>query len=454
MKFLELLGFKKRLLYPANSSGQGGWWPIIKESFAGAWQKNCEITNDCALAYSAVFACITLISSDIAKMRMKLMQQDGDGIWTEIKNDFMPVLLKPNSWQNRIKFLQQWLVSKLAHGNAYIWKERLNGKVVAMYVLDPCRVWPLVATNGDIYYQLSPDNLAGLTESITVPGSEIIHDMMPGLFHPLCGTPPIYACGLAALQGLNIQKNSAMFFGNMSQPGGLLTAPGAISDETAVRLKKTWEDNYSGTNAGRMAVVGDGLKYESMTMKSVDAQLIEQLKWTAENVCSCFHVPAFKVGFATAPAYNNAELYNQIYYSDCLQALIEDIELCLDEGLGLDKLPGRTVGVELDLDALLRMDTDTRYKSHSEAIKGGWMTPDEARRKEDMKPVDGGDTPYLQQQNYSLAALARRDESDDPFGSAKSTPAQPADPNSNDPLAVDDQSATKFMETLKARLSL
>jgi HK97 family phage portal protein len=454
MKFLELLGFKKRLLYPAHSTGNGGWFPIIKESFAGAWQRNCEISNDCALAYSAVFACITLIASDISKMRMKLVRQDSNGIWTEIKNTVAPVLLKPNFWQNRIKFLQQWLISKLAHGNAYIWKEKRGGKIVALYVLDPCRVTPLVATSGDVYYQLSADNLAGITESVTVPASEIIHDMMPALFHPLCGTPPLIACGLAALQGLNIQKNSALFFGNMSQPGGLLSAPGAISDETATRLKRTWEDNYSGTNAGRMAVVGDGLKYESMTMKSVDAQLIEQLKWTAENVCSCFHVPAFKVGFAPAPAYNNAEIYNQIYYSDCLQALIEDIELCLDEGLGLDQLSGQTIGVEFDLDALLRMDTDTRYKSHSEAIKGGWMMPNEARQKEDMKPVEGGDTPYLQQQNFSLAALAERDESADPFGKGSAPAASAADPAPDDPLALDDQSATKFMETLKARLAL
>jgi phage portal protein BeeE len=34
-----------------------------------------------------------------------------------------------------------------------------------------------------------------------------------------------------------------------------------------------------------------------------------------------------------------------------------------------------------------------------------------------MKPVDGGDTPYLQQQNYSLSALNKRDALEDPFKS-------------------------------------
>src|SRR5690606_27341874 len=92
--------------------------------------------------------------------------------------------------------------------------------VVALYVLDPTRVTPMVADDGSVFYQLRTDNLAGLGEDILVPAREIIHDRMNCLFHPLVGTSPIYASGLAATQGLNIQTNSANFFGNRSTPGG------------------------------------------------------------------------------------------------------------------------------------------------------------------------------------------------------------------------------------------
>ena len=37
--------------------------------------------------------------------------------------------------------------------------------------------------------------------------------------------------------------------------------------------------------------------------------------------------------------------------------------------------------------------------------------------------MTGGESPYLQQQNYSLAALAKRDAQEDPF--APNTPALP-----------------------------
>ena len=42
-------------------SGRGGWWPIIRESFTGAWQRNDEWTTDTVLAHHAVYACITRI---------------------------------------------------------------------------------------------------------------------------------------------------------------------------------------------------------------------------------------------------------------------------------------------------------------------------------------------------------------------------------------------------------
>jgi phage portal protein BeeE len=70
------------------------------------------------------------------------------------------------------------------------------------------------------------------------------------------------------------------------------------------------------------------------------------------------------------------------------------------------------------------MDTATRYKAHSDAIGGGWLSPDEARLDEDLPPVPGGKSPMMQQQNYSLAALAKRDVKEDPFQSGAKAPAQ------------------------------
>lgn len=406
------------------SDVDGGWWPVLREGFAGAWQQNIVIRRDTLLAFTAVYACVTRISRDIAKMPLQLKKKMPTGIWVDIARNspYLPVLLKPNDYQSRSQFIQQWIISKLLVGNAYILKQRdARGIVVKMYVLDPTRVRPVITPEGSVYYQVSRDPLSEILEPMaTFPASEIIHDRMPALFHPLIGTSPIFACGLAASQGHHIQRSSASFFKNMAQPSGVLTAPGAISTETATRLKNDWNTRFSGRNVGAVAVLGDGLKWEALTMTSADAQLIEQLKWSGETVCSAFSVPPFMIGIAPPPTYTNIEAMTQQYWSQCLQAHMEDVEECLDEGLELDQA-GTTeeIGVEMDLSVLLRMDTSTRYKTWKDGISGGFLSPNEARFREDLAPVVGGDTPYMQQQNYSLAALDKRD-------AAAPAPAAPA----------------------------
>jgi HK97 family phage portal protein len=278
-----------------------------------------------------------------------------------------------------------------------------------------------VAQEGSVFYQVSQDNLSGVPSGLdAIPASEIIHDRWNTLFHPLCGLSPIYACGLAALQGREIQRHGTSFFQNGARPGGIITAPGTIKDEHAQRLKTYWEDNFSGVNAGKVAVLGDGLSYEALAFNAHDSQLIEQLKLTAEVICGSFGVPSYKVGVGQAPTYNNVEALAQQYYSDALQIHIESIELCLDEGLELPK----PLGTEFDLDDLLRMDSASLVKTLTEGVTGGVFKPDEARKRANLGKVMGGDAVYLQQQNFSLEALAKRDAKEDPF--AKGGEAAPA----------------------------
>jgi phage portal protein BeeE len=86
-------------------ANRGGWLPIIRESFAGAFQQNVTIDRNLVLTHFAVFSCMTLIASDIAKLRLRLVQKDEDGIWSEVDNPaYSPVLRKPNSIQTRIQF--------------------------------------------------------------------------------------------------------------------------------------------------------------------------------------------------------------------------------------------------------------------------------------------------------------------------------------------------------------
>ena len=430
----EFKRVKAQQLVAVQSVGGGGWFQVIRESFAGAFSRH--VTIDAPrdlLAFSGVFAPLTLIAGDIAKLRVKLVEEDEDGICTEIDytSPFWQALRKPNHYQNRIQFWWQWILSKLLWGNTYVLKVRedARGMVKQLYILDPARVKPLVSERGDVYYELAPDHLSGLIEKTVVPAFEIIHDRWNCLWHPLVGVSPIYACASSATQGRRIQNQSTIFFDNASRPSGMLVAPGTIKDEDAAAMKQRWEENYGGTNAGRTAVLGNGLKYEAISVPADESQLIEQLGWTKYDCADCFHVPRFKVG-GDVPVGSTIEALNLMYYTDCLQTLIESAEACMDEGLELKE----NYYTEFDLDGLLRMDQTAQMKVLTEGVKGSILAPNEARQKINRKPVEGGEFPMSQQQNFNLGALAKRDAKDDPFATAGAKPAagngeQPREPS-------------------------
>jgi HK97 family phage portal protein len=418
----------KSALSGLGLSGSRGWWPLIQEATTGGWQRNEEVQAETVLSNPTLFSCITLIAGDIAKLRLKLVERDDDGVWTETESPaFSPVLRKPNHYQTRIDFFEWWMISKLVHGNTYALKARdKRGVVVALYILDPHRVKPMVAPDGSVFYELYQDELAQTKTSITVPAREIIHDVMCPLFHPLCGVSPIYAAGFPALQGLNIRTQSNKFFVNGSKPGGVLMAPGNIPQESVDRIKAYWATEFSGDNVGKIAILGDGLKYEAMAVTAEQSQLVEQLRMTDEDIAKCFHMPRHKVGIGPDPTYNNIEALNLQYYADCLQKHIEKLELVLDEGLELIHVEGRTLGVEFDRDDLAQMDSASLIASEKEAA--GLKTVNESRKRLGYPKIKGGDTVYRQQQDYSIEALNRRDEAQPAPSSTTRAALPPAEP--------------------------
>jgi HK97 family phage portal protein len=388
-------------------------WSKVFDWLPGAWQQDRAYDHpDSVISHPTVYACISRIATDVGKLR-PMVQQMRESIWAKTDPPrYIKLLIKPNSYQNHIEFKENWIHSKLTHGNTYALKVRGDAGVVdELLILDPTRVTPLVGESGDVWYRLDPDNLSrfGGTQ-ITVPASEVIHDKINALFHPLVGLSPLFASTVAAKGGLAILKDTRSFFENGANPAGILMAPGPIEPETIQRLKEQWKQKYSGDNTGDIAVIGGGMTYQAHKMNATDAQLVEQLKLSSEAICSVYAVPPHMVGVGQMPTHDNIEALTQAYYSNCLQIHIEKFELLV--AMGLD-MPNGT-RIELDLDGLFRTDTTRKIDILTKGVSGMIMKPNEARAKMNLEPVEGGDSVYSQQQYYSLEALSKRD-SDDPF---------------------------------------
>ena len=314
--------------------------------------------------------------------------------------------------------------SFLFQGNTYCYCGKRNGRgeIVEMHVLNPYRTKVLIADNGEIFYECAEDFLAGIAPGTIVPERDMIHHRLPLLpGFPLIGVTPVFAAAASSAVGLKILQNSQQFFANSSRPSGFLSAPGKVSEPTANRLAVEWDENYKGERYGKTALLPEGLKWEPVTITAQDAQLIEQLRWSVEDVARVFRVPPFMLGDMSKVTYRNVETLMRVYLNECLAYYIETIEERFERAFDFPP----TFSVKFDLSQLLRVETDVRFAAYQTALNAGWQTVNEVRSQEGLAPVKGGDEPRVQMQYVPLSTAD---------GTQTTPPAPaPAPTPSNDP---------------------
>src|SRR5690606_1368065 len=203
-------------------------------------------------------------------------------------------------------------------------------------------------------------------------------------------------------------------------------------------IKQYWQTEFASGNAGHIAVIGADMKFTPFAMKSADSQLVEQMRYSDEQICQPFGVPPFKIGIGAIPAGLGVDAVHPLYYADALQGHIESIENLLDEGLAI----AWPQGVELDLEPLLRMDEGKRAEVATKLVGGGIETPNEGRMRFNRPPVDGGDTIYLQQQDFPIDQV-RKNKIVDPEGN-------PVAPDEGDEIEDDGESDEEQVERFVA----
>lgn len=174
---------------------------------------------------------------------------------------------------------------------------------------------------------------------------------------------------------------------NGAYPRGFLTAPGGISPETAARLKTTWDTGYSGDNAGKIAVAGDGLEWKSLQISPEDAELLESRKFGVIEICRIFDVPPPIVQAYENNTFTNAAQAGLWFATQCLSPWARKIEAEFARSVFPADGPYE---LELDLSGFLRGDPQTRWQTYDVAAKNKILTVDEMRANEGYGPMPVG----------------------------------------------------------------
>lgn len=411
----------------------------------GSWQMNRNGPHQGMelMAFSAVYASVNTIASDLAKLPVQVVKVDEEGTREEQRRDYYALLFRePNHYQTSADFLHGFVQSYLLQGNAYVYTGDRNGRgeVQSMHVLNPYKVKPLVFRDtGDIFYECAVEPLAGLLEERNlIPARNIIHHRLPLLpGYPLVGVTPIFAAAASSALGLQILRDSQQFFGNASRPSGVLSSDQHMSDDNKLRTKQEWDQAYRGQEFGKTAVLTGGMKWQPLTITAQDAQLIEQLRYSVEDVARVFRVPPFMLGDMSKVSYRNTEQMQRAYLSGTLSFHIEALQQRFQQAF--DFPPG--FEIRFDLSAFLRTEIDVRYEAYNKGIAGGWISPNEVRAQEGMAPVEGGEEPRMQMQYVPLS------QADGP-----PAPAVPPAPTEDPPPPTESLDPARVRRLVRQRL--
>lgn len=366
---------------------------------ASFFQRDISRSPQDAMASPAVYACVSTIAEDVAKLPFRHWALNGDTRTPLRQSNPSRVMRRPNSYQTCPQFLLSQMVSLLLRGNAYAYLV-YNGRneVVEMHHLESAS--PYVAPDGSIFYNLTESDVANNPRGL-VPSRYILHLRGITYGHPLRGITPIMAAALSANAGLEIGEKVRAFAQKMVRPGGVAFIDGTtLTVDQAKTLRKQFDEQFGRDGVGGVLPVPTKGSFEQLTMSAVDADVVNLMKWTAEDVARVFKVPAYRIGIGALPAVS-AEVINRTYLSGTLSFYLTLIEQSLER---VFEVPS-TEHIEADLDELLRADFLQRMEGLSKAVQGGILSPNDARAREGEAPKDGGDALFLQRQMTPVSLL-------------------------------------------------
>jgi HK97 family phage portal protein len=190
-----------------------------------------------------------------------------------------------------------------------------------------------------------------------------------------------------------------------------------LTKDQITMLREAWNEQSKDLNSGGVPILAAGLKWESLSMTSQDAELVAAWKMTVEDISRVFRVPPMLINNMENATFSNADALMSFWLSSGLGFLIKHIEASMKAYFNLPP----SEYIELDTEILMRTNLEGRIKALGEAVTKGIYSPNEARRRENLGPVEGGDMPRVQQQmvplNWEIPNTARitspQDEEDE-----------------------------------------
>ena len=342
-------------------------------------------------------AVVNFLADSIAQLPLKVYTRDAEDDRKRDRDSVAARLLwRPNEDQTEYEFIRGMLIEYFVFGCFYVWAlpdtNSDSGWQLRIIPTD----W---ITNTERENSYGPDKItvtANAYGSIEIPRTEFVRFCT---YSP--GNPGGYVSPISALrQTLEEQIQAGRFRRELWRSSGRLNAqivrPKDVQPFTEEGKRKFVEAfreawGAGGSKAGSIPLMEDGMEIKTFNASFKEQQWVESVKLSREAVAAAYHVNPSLIWHSDTQTYASSKDNARALYAECLgpvlQMLQQRINAFLLPMIGAD----RGTYVEFDLTEKLKGDFEQRASVIQSSVGGPWLTRNEARRDNNLPPIEGGD---------------------------------------------------------------
>lgn len=423
------------------------WYPSsmrITKSTAG---KN--VSEETAFTVSTFYACVRNLAEDVATLPL-CVYKDLDGIGRERDTSHHVYKLlkqKPNPMMTAWTFRSAITTNVVTWGNGYAEIVRdQRGRPQQLWLIHPSRVRIELTDNGDDVIYRVQGTLNGKHVEVPLESKNVIH--LKGLTTTgIEGISIIQAAAESLGIALAEQEFTGSFLDNGASVTGVLTHPKRMNNEALNRLRESWATAFKGScNAGKPAILEEGMEWKQMSIPQRDAQFLEQRSFSVNDVCRWFRMPPHKVQHLENATYSNIESQDRQYVNDTLMPWLARYEEEFTQKLFSPQELNRGMFIAFKVEGRLRGDMQARAQFYKEMAFNGFMNANEVREMENLNPRGpDGDVFFMQSAMIPVEQLINPPEEKEPEPEPEPEEEEESAPPEEEPEAVADNEAVAII---------
>lgn len=333
---------------------------------------------------SISFACIDRIGNAVAGLSFGVYDKKTH---QRVEHAIYDVLKEPNLDETHSLFFYQ-LVKDYYNGNIYLYKYTdQNGELISLFRLNPSQVVvsrdeynrKTYTYGGKIYYS-----------------NDVLHIPSRFGYDGKIGHSVFLEASKAFDTASSLEQYTDSTFNNNLGKRLIIDIEKAYpnaSDADMMEIRQKYIDNYGGVKNASKPIVKSGkidfTTIDTGTANNQTSQLQETKDFQARLISMMFGIPySMLIGGEI-----NLESVTTLYLTSAIEPILKALE---ESFIKLFNVTDRSrYYVEFNRNSILRTSLSSKIDSYTKQLQYGLLTPNEAREKENLAPIEAGNYAFI-----------------------------------------------------------